>query len=111
MMTGLENDELEAGSEKLVKSLLVAVVVVNGLVFLVIVTVIIMIGSSIISPVMKIADISNKVSQGDLRDDQLQDQGLYTRDEIGQLAQATSKMVTDLSALIRRSGKRPKRPY
>ena len=101
MMTGLENDELEAGSEKLVKSLLVAVVVVNGLVFLVIVTVIIMIGSSIISPVMKIAGISNKVSQGDLRDDQLQDQGLYTRDEIGQLAQATSKMVTDLSALIR----------
>ena len=101
MMTGLENDELEAGSEKLVKSLLVAVVVVNGLVFLVIVTVIIMIGRSIISPVTKIADISNRVSQGDLREDQLQDGGLYSRDEIGQLAQATSKMVTDLSALIR----------
>ena len=101
MMTGLENDELEAGSEKLVKSLLVAVVVVNGMVFLVIVAVIVMIGSSIIIPVTKIAGISKKVSQGDLRDDQLQDQGLYSKDEIGQLAEATSRMVTDLSALIR----------
>lgn len=101
MMTGLENEELEAGSETLVKSLLVAVLIVNGIVFLIIVTVIIMIGSSIISPVTRIADISKKVSQGDLRDDLLRDQGFYSKDEIGQLAEATSRMVNDLSELIR----------
>lgn len=102
MLTGLENDELEAGSESLVKSLLVGVVIVNGIVFLVIVTVIVMIGRSIINPVTRIAVISKQVSQGDLRDDLLQDQEYYSKDEIGQLAETTSKMVTDLSELIRR---------
>jgi methyl-accepting chemotaxis protein len=102
MMTGMENEELETNAATMVKRTLLVAVAVSGTIFLVILVLIVTIGSSIISPVMKISDINKKISEGDLRDELLRNVDLETKDEIGELSRATSKMVTDLSALIRR---------
>jgi methyl-accepting chemotaxis protein len=102
MMTGMENDELEAGAASFVSKMLVTVSAVNAAVFLVIVALITMIGKSIIAPVTKIAAINTRVSQGDLGADLSQDRDLRSKDEIGDLARATEKMVSDLRRLISR---------
>ncbi len=102
MMIGLENDELEANAAAMVKRTLIAAIAVTGTIFIIILLLIVAIGRSIISPVMKLAEINSQVSQGDLRDELLRKVDLGAKDEIGQLAQATSKMVSDLSGLIRR---------
>jgi methyl-accepting chemotaxis protein len=102
MMTGMENEELEVNAAAMVKRTLMAAVAVSGAIFLVILVLIVTIGGSIISPVTKIADINKRISQGDLRDELLRNVDLGTKDEIGDLSEATSRMVADLSALIRR---------
>ncbi|MHB8880518.1 MAG: methyl-accepting chemotaxis protein [Thermodesulfovibrionales bacterium] len=102
MMTGMENDELETNAAVVVKRTLVVAVAVTAAVFMIILLLIVMIGGSIISPVAKIADISKRISQGDLRDALLSNAEIETKDEIGELSKATSRMVADLSSLIRR---------
>ena len=100
MLTGLENDELEASAEALVKKTLASSVIINGVVFLIVVSVIVMIGNAIIAPIMKIVAINKRISEGDLRADLAQDREVHSKDEIGELAAATAKMVNDLRNLI-----------
>lgn len=102
MMAGMENEELEANASAVVKRTLLVAVAVAAAIFLIILMLIVTIGGSIISPVMQIATISKQISQGDLRTEMLKNVDLETKDEIGELSAATSKMVTDLSILIRR---------
>jgi len=101
MMTGMENEELEANAVAVVKRTLLVAVTVSAAIFLIILLLIVTIGGSILNPVMQIATISKQISQGDLRAEMLKNV-FETKDEIGELSAATNKMVTDLSALIRR---------
>ncbi|MEK6745080.1 MAG: methyl-accepting chemotaxis protein [Nitrospirota bacterium] len=100
MMTGLENDELEANAQSLAGKMLALLLAVNGAVFIIVVGVVLLIGKSIITPVSRLADMNKRISEGDLRVVVLTDRSMQSRDEIGGLAQAAAKMVSDLRGLI-----------
>jgi methyl-accepting chemotaxis protein len=102
MVTGLENDELEATAQSLAGKMLVLLFAVNGVAFVVVVTLVLMIGKSIITPVTRLAEMNKRISEGDLQVEVLSDRSMRSRDEIGELAQAVAKMVDDLRSLISR---------
>jgi len=100
MMTGLENEELEAAAVKLAQRMLVLLIIVNVGVFFIVILTLFFIGKSIINPVTKLAEINRRISEGDLEVDVLHEKGMTAKDELGILAQASAKMIEKLRELI-----------
>jgi methyl-accepting chemotaxis protein len=102
MVTSLENEELEASAQSMAGKMLAMLVMVNGAVFVIVVSVVLLIGRSIITPVTRLADLNKRIAEGDLQVEVLADRSMQSGDEMGALAQAAAKMVGDLRDLISR---------
>ena len=96
----MEIDEYEQNAESTVKKISLYTAVISGAVFVVILFLVVMIGNSIIGPVMKMARVVEQVATGDLSVDISKELKVDAKDEVGRMAGAFHKMFEQLKNVI-----------
>ena len=95
-----ENEDLELNAGGIVQKMVLAIAVISGTLFLIVLAFTVLIGNSIIGPVKEVVRFVKTVSTGDLTGDLSEAIHVNGKDEIGELGRATNKMVADLKDLI-----------